>query len=333
MKEFTQTFPMQHDPLTSEKPMRRHPTLEKPGESYYRCCQCKYPLALANDTLSFSLTHDTSSPLPGCSHIFLSNPLSWMDEQIDTDSPGGKLFCPNCDGGTYHVGEYCWIGVQCQSAGCGEIMAPGLALLRRLDGDVEVGVEIKRVHEAGEEGDYEYLTSDEESEESISVEEDNHAQGELDEEVEMGDNLVGNEYDEFPSDEIPCGRDGPTLLHEPLRRAATPPMDALTHHVTSTRSSVLLLNPHHLPAKRSPLRSTWIPPSAPPSTPSSPTPQLESDSSGVINESSSTWGTFDSSMTEMTDREGNGDDDKKWFQPHPFEDLTETLMSEFYSDI
>jgi len=51
--------------------------------------------------------------------------------EIDPEAPGGKIKCPGCK---EVVGEYAWLGLQCED--CGEIVSPGLALVKR--GNVEL---------------------------------------------------------------------------------------------------------------------------------------------------------------------------------------------------
>ena len=137
MDKFTEIFPIpRDDPNNPVNALYRFPNFQKPDDSYYRCFVCKFPLAPANSTFEYS---DKEHPFQNCTHIFLSNPFSWM--QLDHSSPGGKLFCQYCE---THVGEYCWLGVQCA---CGEIQSPGLALVKEIDGDTNVGVEFRRVSE------------------------------------------------------------------------------------------------------------------------------------------------------------------------------------------
>jgi hypothetical protein len=109
--------------------MERFPTIVN-QRNYYRCCRCLYPLAPWNRVISFTHRHDISSESSDCTHIFLSNPFEWMKSSIDTEIIGGQLFCPNCPE-SHCVGEYCWLGVQCQGEECAELLAPGLALFRK----------------------------------------------------------------------------------------------------------------------------------------------------------------------------------------------------------
>jgi len=109
---------------------------------YYRCRRCAFPLAPHSAEVSFTLVHDTS-PSSDCTHIFLSNPLDWMELQISTNASFGFLYCPRClesEGGANKVGEYSWMGLECQGEECGEIIAPGLAFYHTSDEDA--GVEL-----------------------------------------------------------------------------------------------------------------------------------------------------------------------------------------------
>ena len=72
--------------------------------------------------------------------------MSWMKDQIDTSSPGGKLSCDMC---REQVGEYSWMGLRC---GCGETCAPGVALTRRTGVDGQLcGWELYRVDDVEDE--------------------------------------------------------------------------------------------------------------------------------------------------------------------------------------
>src|SRR5579871_6415760 len=136
MLQFIEDFPIEEE----DEPT---PLLTAIHGSYYRCCRCKYPLAPASRLVTFARTHDILSESSDCTHIFLSNPFDWMKHQIDTETLGGKLACPRCEDNHY-LGEYCWLGVQCQGEECAEIMSPGLALLRRFQtlGGMISGVEL-----------------------------------------------------------------------------------------------------------------------------------------------------------------------------------------------
>src|SRR5271170_1552451 len=121
------------------------PHLRVPRE-YYRCSQCKYPLAPTDS--AFHLSRSANDHNEGtCTHRFLCKSMSWMDGQIDKSCPGGKVLCSQC---AEQVGEYCWMGLRC---GCGELCAPGVALTRRTGVDGEwCGWELYRVDDVEDEG-------------------------------------------------------------------------------------------------------------------------------------------------------------------------------------
>jgi hypothetical protein len=132
MRKFTKSF-------LDLAPRITDPTYEL---MYYRCRKCAFPLAPHSAEVSFTLVHDTS-PSSDCTHIFLSNPLDWMESQISTNTSFGFLYCPRClnsEEGANNVGEYSWMGLECQGEECGEIIAPGLAFYHTSDEDV--GVEL-----------------------------------------------------------------------------------------------------------------------------------------------------------------------------------------------
>jgi hypothetical protein len=149
-----ETFPNPATLDDSVNAMSSFPGIQRPVDSYYRCCRCHYPLAPAHSAFNLTPEHNIFTDLPVCTHIFLASRLSWMTVQMDTAAPGGRLYCPECSNvtqGPYYVGEYCWMGVQCENAECGEIVSPGLALIRRLEGETIVGVEFRQVDEDGDE--------------------------------------------------------------------------------------------------------------------------------------------------------------------------------------
>jgi dual specificity phosphatase 12 len=268
--EFRELFPLPRaDADNSIAPWRRFPDLQKPTDSYYRCGQCKYPLAPANSTFSFSDTHnpfDYAAPAETfCTHIFLSNPMSWMN--LDTSSPGGKLLCPNPNDCPHHVGEYCWLGVQCN---CGELVSPGFALIRRLENEELSGVEFKRVSEGS--FDYGEVFSSEESSESANddevdriedLEEDLPVSQELDENIEW---IV--ESDESQDSE---GISDGALLSRPTQGHSLVTIRSGQRSIPRSVPTIgqFQRNPYHLPSTPSRLRNTWIPPSAPSSVASS----------------------------------------------------------------
>jgi hypothetical protein len=124
------------------------PTMWEQDVEYYRCRRCKFPLAPKSAAVSFTSFHDryACDSDSGCTHIFLSNPLPWMKQFLVGEESFGDIYCPGCedhaDGGN-RVGEFCYLGLQCQGKSCGEICAPGLALFenakdRLPDGGVEL---------------------------------------------------------------------------------------------------------------------------------------------------------------------------------------------------
>ena len=99
-------------------------------KEYYRCSQCLIPLVPKDYAFHLSNPSDNFHG-ESCTHVFLCKAMSWMDGQIDHSSPGGKLFCNQCE---QQVGEYCWMGSRCA---CGELCAPGVALKRSMGIDGE----------------------------------------------------------------------------------------------------------------------------------------------------------------------------------------------------
>jgi hypothetical protein len=111
---------------------------------YYRCRRCAFPLAPKSAEVTFTMVHDTSES-SDCTHVFLSNPMDWMESQITANESFGYLYCPRCiehEDGMNKVGEYSWLGIECQGEECGEIIAPGIAFYRNSDDDP--GVELHR---------------------------------------------------------------------------------------------------------------------------------------------------------------------------------------------
>jgi hypothetical protein len=285
MMKFTETFPIRQDKTNPVEAIRQFPDLQKPDDSWYRCCRCKYPLAPGNATFSFSNSHGEH---PRCTHRFLCNPLSWMMYQIDTDSPGGKLFCPNCSNNPEHVGEYCWFGLQCS---CGEIVSPGLALLSILaDGHLR-GVEFRRVREGSVDNDEVESSQETESQDanedvddvdeddfnSLSESHESREEDTDDEEIvdemlsELEEANAGVERITLESDVIPGSQDVdwltfPAEIHQP---GGTQNAETVQQDVRMIPRSVPMMdhlppsmrNPHHLPIMPSRLRNTWKPPS------------------------------------------------------------------------
>lgn len=251
------------------------PLIQRPKDSYYRCCRCRYPLAPAHAAFSLTPEHNIFTDLPACTHIFLACRLSWMNEQIDTSSPGGKLYCPGCSDvtlGLYYVGEYCWMGVQCENEACGEIVSPGLALIRRLEGDTPTGVEFRQVEEDGDEFISSQETCDESNDDDEEQQPDSAQTGSLAAEDEGSWADIETAYNEAcDAEDTPQPTSAPTdgqpmevlsscQIHPKGRKVNSPPRPPKRNSLNS---------PEHLryiPTTPSRLRNTWIPRSMP-STP------------------------------------------------------------------
>lgn len=215
-----------------------------------------------------------------------------MVSQIDTDSPGGKLFCPNCSNNPEHVGEYCWFGLQCS---CEEVVSPGLALLSKLaDGHLR-GVEFRRVREGSVDNDevesYQETESQDANEDadddvdeddfgSLSESHESRAEDADNEEIvghfeemlsESEEADAGVERITLESDFIPGSQDVewltfPPEIHQP---GWTQNAEIVKPDVRMIPRSVPMMdhlppsmrNPHHLPTMPSRLRNTWKPPS------------------------------------------------------------------------
>src|SRR5579859_2866259 len=307
-------FPLPYNSLeepVEQSPMDEFPDIREPSQSYFRCCRCKYPLASAELSFSYTEVHGLSE----CTHIFLSNPVSWMHEQLDTTAPGGKLYCPKCEG-KYHVGEYCWMGVQCQNAQCGEIVAPGLALIHRMEGDKLEGAEFMRVREEDEDDtqprgqdsqeSLDSLMSDSDSQEPMSKDE-----GPLHSRVEAileEDEITSFNENNVVLDYLPDISPGLVNLYKELRapgedyylpETTTTDENAwktILQEISNARANsyqmieealrpspqpqprrrhfrwAQLPNPHFRPHISSPLRASWRPRSASSTPASSPTP-------------------------------------------------------------
>ena len=286
MMEFTETFPIPQDETNPVVAVRQFPDLQKPDHSWYRCCGCKYPLAPGDATFSLSTSH---GELPRCTHRFLCNPLSWMEGQIDTHSPGGKLSCPNC---LEHVGEYCWLGVQCS---CGEVVSPGLALLSKLEDGYLRGVGFRRVSEGSVDGDEvesSQETESQETNEDVDDVNEDYFDGpsepqETNEEDADGKEIVDNFGEMLPASEgadvdvedivlesgvVPMSQDAewltfPTGIQHQF--SGTQNTEIVQPDLRMIPRSVprisclrqLMQNPYHLPIVPSRLRNTWKPPS------------------------------------------------------------------------
>ena len=287
MMEFTEVFPIPQDESNPVTAIRQFPHFQKPDHSWYRCCQCKYPLAPGNATFSFS---DYHGEYQWCTHVFLCNPLSWMTSDIDINSPGGKLSCPNC---SEHVGEYCWLGLQCM---CGEVVSPGLALLSELrDGHIR-GAEFRRVRD-GSVDDNEVESSQETQSQETNDDVDDVDEEDFDLPQEQMLSETIEHMDDADDEEIP--ESFGQMLKECLEADGVGEPDAIESNIISDstdeftftpriqvrpggawntgivpqdirvipRSMVMdyvppsMRNPHHLPMMPSRLRITWGPPS------------------------------------------------------------------------
>jgi hypothetical protein len=301
LTNYVETFPNNIDPNNSEYAMSKFPNIQRAGDSYYRCCRCKYPLAPAHAVFSFTPEHNIFKDLPGCTHIFLAYTLSWMTDQIDVSAPGGKIYCPNCSDdnrGPYYVGEYCWLGVQCENATCGEIVSPGLALIRRLQGDLHIGVEFRQVAEDGEET----YSSQETNEEFDDGDEQQLAGGRPDGDSRADDD---GDWDEIENNFFRASNTEllPSITHTqepripmeelPAQSIRGETAEMVNPAVASRRSIQNVSNLprylRHVPRAPSRLRNSWIPRSAPSTTASSQDSQtsvsydtLEANSSAAL---------------------------------------------------
>jgi hypothetical protein len=281
LMNFMERFPNNIDPDNSENAMSSFPTIQRPEDSYYRCSRCKYPVAPAHAVFSFTPEHNIFQDLPGCTHIFLAYTLSWMRDQIHTSAPGGKLYCPNCNDdalGPNYVGEYCWLGVQCENAMCAEIVSPGLALIRRLQGNLYTGVEFRQVAEDGEE-----TYSSQETNEEFDEEDEQQFAGDLPEGDSRPDgdgdwDEIENQFAQPPNTELlpSTTQESRTPMEELPSQIIQPEnteMHMLNPVVASRPSmrnlSLSLRHPRHVPFTPSRLRNSWIPRSAPSTTESS----------------------------------------------------------------
>ena len=110
----------------------------------YKCKRCRQPLATSDFVLP-PHTPNTARPTQPtsegsqCTHLFLSQPLSWMRPEIEEGKLEGRLECPkrSCKA---QVGRYAWQGTMCS---CGEWVTPGISLGRgKVDEVVERGQKV-----------------------------------------------------------------------------------------------------------------------------------------------------------------------------------------------
>ena len=294
MFKFNQKFPVA---FTADTPNGtshvRFPDIIRPEASHIRCVTCKYPLAPASAIVSFSSIHNPFGPK--CSHFFLCNAMSWM--KLDRTSPGGKIYCPN-QGCGWWLGEYCFLGVQCD---CGEISSPGMALLRRVPGTQAMRTEFKRVQEEGDDADYVSSSQEEEESDDDEIEEDPNVEGNVNgdddsDKDEDWEEVKENAHQRDHGEALEAGQKNvrdlstsTTPISLPNDRLARPSSTAPTlaqNDLTKPRlSNTVQLpvrppnlnflrfprppNPHNLPLRPSRLRQAVIPRSTPSSTTSS----------------------------------------------------------------
>ena len=85
--------------------------------------------AIADDDSDEEGKTDSAAPSPAllcsasCSSYF-TEPLSWMSEQLESGSLGGKLICPTKRCGA-KLGNFDWAGLQCS---CGAWVTPAFAI-------------------------------------------------------------------------------------------------------------------------------------------------------------------------------------------------------------
>ena len=241
MKNFMEPFPLSRPPDSPGDEVR---WWETPTDSYYRCARCKCPLAPARTTFSLSAAHNT---FDRCSHVFLCAPMTWMENQINPSEPGGQLYCPNCSD-LSSVGEYCWLGVQCQF--CGEIVAPGVALL--MD-----SVQFKRVSE-GSYDDNEIGLSLEELSQTMEHHEEGESQLTAVEEVSSEIVPFRRSQQNETQQSGVHGISAQILPNQGSSQRSTSERNEIPRSIprTPTRNRIIP-NPNHLPLISSPLRLSW----------------------------------------------------------------------------
>lgn len=106
-----------------------------------RCKRCRTTLAKSNDVESHEIPDSESRQahfirtVPNsrriissvdasktCSHYFMSEPMAWMETELNKQELEGKLACPKCEA---KVGGYSWKGSRCS---CGKWMVPAIHL-------------------------------------------------------------------------------------------------------------------------------------------------------------------------------------------------------------
>lgn len=327
MGRFTEDYPIfLEDTGGTTGGMHSFPFLQRQKDSYFRCYRCKYPLAPASASFTISGNH---FPINSCTHIFLCSPMSWMTDQIDTTSPGGKLFCPNCNDarGPNYVGEYCWFGIQCQNPTCGEIVSPGLALIKSLEDGEIPGVEFQRVAEGSvDSGEVSSSQETVRDDDCVDEQDDNEIRPEA-EQIEERHDEAGIGFQSFLSDAtemaaITNEEDIQTYSYQQQEREVTPPQQSrrgTPSNITTTQSAQRISdNQRHLPAVSSPLRECWFPPSAHSSEDGSQASHsstiLESGESPTGEDINYVW-----SPSELTDDDAPYDNDHIWMENEELE--------------
>lgn len=114
----------------------------KEGATYnLRCKRCRTVLGTNNDVETHEIPDSESRQahfvrtVPNsrriissidaaktCSHYFMSEPMSWMETELNRQELEGKFSCPKCEA---KVGGYSWKGSRCS---CGKWMVPAIHL-------------------------------------------------------------------------------------------------------------------------------------------------------------------------------------------------------------
>ena len=203
--------------------------------------------------------------------------MNWM-EDIDVESPGGKLKCPGC--GEW-VGEYSWLGLQCED--CGEVVAPGLALVRR--------------------GNVELMEFPGEGELGLGVSDDQDTpREEMDESVETTDTSTREITTQTPR--VPTSQD--TTTRTQTQQTEGSPRRSIRRIVRHPTNLTIPSITRHLPKMPSPLRNTWFPRSAAPSRETSP-----DNSQGSVLSNRATL-QHESDRNEGTEEGGRTSVDDEW---------------------
>ena len=116
-------------------------TISSEIDSELRCKRCRHSLANSTDVDQHEPPDATSSQSQfirtapnsrrivesyvgseNCSHYFVSEPLSWMKQELEKQEIEGKFSCPKCSA---KIGGYSWRGSRCS---CGKWMIPAIHL-------------------------------------------------------------------------------------------------------------------------------------------------------------------------------------------------------------